>query len=287
MKLSISTYSFYRLIAEGKMTWFDAIDKTKELGCDGVEICYCDKTPDGSSDMDYTTRLVNHAREIGLEVPMYTNGANFLQKDIAAEVERVKGNIDIAAANGIKKMRHDIAWGFFPEYEGIQTWQSAVRYVAPAIREVSEYAASKGVTNCSENHGRLFQDSDRMLALFDAVNHPNYRWLCDIGNFGGVDEDCATAVSKLLPFLTHVHAKDSFRRSGMMPNPGRGWNRTRGGNYRRPTICGHGDVPVQQILENIAATGYDGYVSLEFEGIEDVLTAVEISVENLKRMLGK
>lgn len=184
-------------------------------------------------------------------------------------------------------MRHDIAWGFFPEYEGIQTWQSAVRYVAPAIREVSEYAASKGVTNCSENHGRLFQDSDRMLALFDAVNHPNYRWLCDIGNFGGVDEDCATAVSKLLPFLTHVHAKDSFRRSGMMPNPGRGWNRTRGGNYRRPTICGHGDVPVQQILENIAATGYDGYVSLEFEGIEDVLTAVEISVENLKRMLGK
>ena len=46
MKLSISTYSFYRLIAEGKMTWFDAIDKTKELGCDGVEICYCDKTHD-------------------------------------------------------------------------------------------------------------------------------------------------------------------------------------------------------------------------------------------------
>ena len=134
---------------------------------------------------------------------------------LAAEVKRVKGNIDIAAANGIKKMRHDIAWGFFPEYEGIQTWQSAVRYVAPAIREVSEYAASKGVTNCSENHGRLFQDSDRMLALFDAVNHPNYRWLCDIGNFGGVDEDCATAVSKLLPFLTHVHAKDSFWRSGM------------------------------------------------------------------------
>ena len=88
MKLSISTYSFYRPIAEGKMTWFDAIDKTKELGCDGVEICYCDKTPDGSSDMDYTTRLVNHAREIGLEVPMYTTGANFLQKDIAAEVKR-------------------------------------------------------------------------------------------------------------------------------------------------------------------------------------------------------
>lgn len=285
MKLSISTYSFYRLVAEGKMTWFDAIDKTKELGCDGVEICYCDRTPDGSSDMDFTTRLVNHAREIGLEVPIYTTGANFLQKDIRAEVERVKGNIDIAAANGIGKMRHDIAWGFFEGFEGLQSWQNAVRYVAPAIREVSDYAEQKGVINCSENHGRLFQDSDRMLALFDAVGSTNYKWLCDIGNFGGVDEDCAVAVSKLLPYVTHVHAKDSFWRSGSMPDPGRGWGKTRAGNYRRSTICGHGDVPVKQILDNIAASGYDGYVSLEFEGIEDVLQAIEISVENLKRFI--
>ena len=38
---------------------------------------------------------------------------------LAAEVKRVKGNIDIAAANGIKKMRHDIAWGFFPDVNKI------------------------------------------------------------------------------------------------------------------------------------------------------------------------
>ena len=49
-----------------------------------------------------------------------------------------------------------------------------------------------------------------MLAVFSAVNHPNYRYLCDIGNFGGVDEDCAVAVSKLLPLISHVHAKDSL-----------------------------------------------------------------------------
>ena len=171
------------------------------------------------------------------------------------------------------------------------------RVVRPSLRRISSTMRSYWGEPVSAYFSRLrFSSPSKSLmmrrvissiSLFDAVNHPNYRWLCDIGNFGGVDEDCATAVSKLLPFLTHVHAKDSFRRSGMMPNPGRGWNRTRGGNYRRPTICGHGDVPVQQILENIAATGYDGYVSLEFEGIEDVLTAVEISVENLKRMLGK
>ena len=68
-------------------------------------------------------------------------------------------------------------------------------------------------------------------------------------------------------------------------DPGRGFNRTRGGHYRRATIFGHGDVPTYQILAAINQSSYDGYVSLEFEGIEDPLMAIEISTENLKRML--
>ena len=124
-----------------------------------------------------------------------------------------------------------------------------------------------------------------MLAMFKAVDHPNYRYLCDIGNFGGVDENCAIAVSKLLPLISHVHVKDAFWRDGMYPNPGRGWGRTRAGNYRRATIFGHGDVPSKQCLQAIHDSGYKGYYSLEFEGIEDNLMAIEISVENLHRML--
>ncbi|MEG1742737.1 MAG: sugar phosphate isomerase/epimerase family protein [Clostridia bacterium] len=284
MKTSISTYSFYRLISEGKMTYFDAVDKTKELGCDGAEICVIGDIAGGNFE-EYVTKLIAHAREIGLEVPIFTTDANFLCADVNSEIARVKRNVDIAAKNNISLMRHDVAWDFYQGYEGIKTFEAALPRIAAAIREVAEYAQSKGVVTCSENHGRFVQDSDRMLALFTAVNHPNYRWLCDIGNFGCVDEDCAIAVSKLLPFLSHVHAKDAFWRSGMLPNPGKGWSKTRAGNFRRATIFGHGDVPAQQIFSIIRDSGYDGYVSLEFEGIEDVLTAIEISIENLKKAL--
>ena len=38
MKSCISTYSYHRLYADGNFTRFDAIDKTKELGCSGVEL---------------------------------------------------------------------------------------------------------------------------------------------------------------------------------------------------------------------------------------------------------
>ena len=117
------------------------------------------------------------------------------------------------------------------------------------------------------------------------VNHENVSWLCDIGNFGAVDEDCSAAVSRLLPSLCFVHAKDCFVRSSSLYHPGRGFVATKGRNFRRATILGHGDVPVYQILRAIAASGYDGYVSIEHEGIEDNLLALEIGSENLKRML--
>ena len=71
----------------------------------------------------------------------------------------------------------------------------------------------------------------------------------------------------------------------MTYDPGKGYNRTRGGNFRRSTIFGHGNVPTYQILTAIKKSGYDVYVSLEFEGIEESMMAVEISAENLKRMI--
>ena len=284
MKSCISTYSLWRYMSAGK-TMFDVIDLIKELGAEGVEFVLDDNKPEGMTLEERAVELAEYARSKGLETPIYTTGANFFQKDPSVEVRRVCRHVDAAAAAGIKLMRHDITAGFYQRYTGLQTFDAVLPTVASAIREVAEYARLKGVTTCSENHGRLVQDSDRMLAVFNAVNHPNYKYLCDIGNFGGVDEDCATAVSKLLPFIAHVHAKDCFWRSGKERDPGFGWGKTRAGNYRRATIYGQGDVPVFQILSLIRASGYDGFVSLEFEGIEENVMGVTQSFINLKRDL--
>ena len=61
MKSCISTYSFERLYQDGGFTRFDAIDKTKEYGCQGVELVLDDKTPDGSTPMEYAKALCAHA----------------------------------------------------------------------------------------------------------------------------------------------------------------------------------------------------------------------------------
>ena len=287
MKTCISTWSFQRLLEEGKMNHFEVIEKTKALGVMATELVLDDNPPDGSDPRDFALRLVDHAHKLGMEVPIYTTGANFCVPDVEAEIRRVERHIDIASEAGIPLLRHDVTWNFYEGYTGIPTFEAILPDLAAAIREVAGYAQGKGVMTCSENHGRLVQDSDRMLQLFTAVNHPNYRFLCDIGNFGGVDEDCAVAVSKLLPFIVHVHAKDAFVRSGMRPNPGYGWSTTRAGNYRRATIFGQGDQPSYQCLKIIRDSGYNGYVSLEFEGIEEPLMGIEASIENLNRCLAQ
>ena len=285
MKSCISLYSYWKAVLEKKINHFQVIDTIKALGIDAVELqIFNPAIPKGETMASYAKALHSYAIEKGLEVPIFTVDSKIYCDDPEGELANLCSLVDVAAELGIPLMRFDIAYKFLGN-ESSKSPKKVIDTVAPYIRRLADYAKEKGVKVCSENHGRIIQDSYRVEELFYQVDHENYGLLCDIGNFGGADEDCAAAVSKLLPHICFVHAKDSFLKSGMTYDPGRGFNRTRGGNFRRSTILGHGDVPVYQILTAIKKSGYDGYVSLEFEGIEETMMAVEISAENLKRMI--
>ena len=106
-----------------------------------------------------------------------------------------------------------------------------------------------------------------------------------MGNFLCADEDPALAVARLTPYVSHVHAKDFHVKPGTAANPGEGWFCSRGGNYLRGAIVGHGNVPVLQCLRVIKSSGYDGVLSIEFEGLEEPLTGIAMGRENLIRFL--
>ena len=180
-------------------------------------------------------------------------------------------------------MRHDATWGFPKEYRGARGFDDALPRLAEGCRAVTEFAQELGIKTTVENHGFFCQDSDRVEKLVNAVNHPNFGVLLDIGNFLCADEDPVKAVGRLLPYVFHVHVKDFHVKSGMLPNPGKGWFKSRGGNYLRGAIIGHGDVPVVQCLNLLKNAGYNGFLSIEFEGIEDPITGIAIGAENLKR----
>ena len=44
-------------------------------------------------------------------------------------------------------------------------------------------------------------------------------------------------------------------------------------------------VPVAQCLSSLKMAGYDGYVGVEFEGMEEPLEAIACGLRNLRRCL--
>jgi hypothetical protein len=50
-------------------------------------------------------------------------------------------------------------------------------------------------------------------------------------------------------------------------------------------IIGHGQVPVVQCLRMMRKEGYNGILSVEYEGIEDVLVGVQAGHDNLRKMV--
>lgn len=285
MKLSVSSYSFHQYLKAGKMTLPETVDKAAEMGFEGIEFIDLPKDLSFDDRMVLAKDLRERVEKNGLSVVAYTVGARLWQSTEAllrAEIERVKGEVDIADALGAPIMRHDLVWELEKAGEG-RSFRSMMPKLAVTVREISDYAAARGIKTCSENHGRIAQDSDRMEAFVSLVNHDNYGLLVDMGNFLCVDEDPAIAVSRVANYAFHAHAKDML----VLPydTDGTGLIATRGAGWLRATAIGHGSVPVERCLKILKRAGYDGWVSLEYEGKEDCLWGITEGLKNLRAYL--
>lgn len=284
MKFGVSSYSF----SQTGLDTFQIIFKAKEMGFEAVEFAGFPNLPPGETALSFAPKVREFCQEQGLSIVSYTVWADFLRGsggDLQAEIARVKGEVEVAQALGAPLIRHDATWGWPEDREGARSFQAALPLLIEGCRAVTEFAAERGIKTMVENHGFFCQDSERLEQLVCGVDHPNFGILLDVGNFLVVDEDPAQAVGRLLPYTFHVHVKDFHRKGGLEPDPGEGWFLSRGGNYLRGAILGHGVVSVVQILRLLKNGGYGGALALEFEGMEDPLKAVPIGLANLKRYL--
>ncbi len=283
MKYSVSVYSFMQYINDGRLTPLSCIGKAKELGFDAIE--FVDFVfPKDVDPKEYAASLAAEAARVGIEISNYAVGADFLHGsdgDLDREVERLCGQVDIARILGCPTLRHDVTDGNTDcQWQG---YDSVLERLADGCRRVSEYACGCGIRTMTENHGFFSQDSLRVEKLINTVASDNFGWLLDMGNFLCADDDPATAAGRAARYAFYVHAKDFIVKSGQTPNPGQGFFLSRGGNFLRGTIVGHGDVPVVSCLRALKRVNYDGYIAIEFEGMEDCLSGISIGLANLKR----
>ncbi|HZG57024.1 sugar phosphate isomerase/epimerase [Paenibacillus sp.] len=281
MKLGVSSYSLYRDIKSGKLPILDVPRWIAEQGGEHLEV-----VPIGFSLLE-TPELIDGIRkaadEAGIDISNYAVGGNFAVEDEAEyrkAVDLAKSHVDIAVRLGVKRMRHDVA-SRPPAEATIQRFEADLPRLVSACREIADYAAEFGVTTSVENHGYHVQASDRVQRLVSAVDRPNFRTTLDVGNFLCVDEQPVPAVRKNLPIASMLHLKDFYRRPSSYAL-GEGWFRTSSGDFLRGAIAGQGDLPMRELLSEVKASGYDGYVSLEFEGIEDCQLGTRLGLQTVR-----
>jgi sugar phosphate isomerase/epimerase len=291
MKVSVSSYSYNQYIKAGKMTQFDAIEKAALQGFDGIE--FTDLRPDNQSgslseQLEYAQKLRAEAERVGIEIVAYLVGANLYTGSPYSdelEVKRVCDQLLVAKALGAKVLRHDVCYSEKINGKTV-SFDRMLPTIAANARRITEYAATLGIRTCTENHGKIAQDSDRVERLYYAVDHPNYGLLVDIGNFACADEDSACAVSRVAPCAIHVHAKDFIKFPfGTEIPEGISAVHTRGRNRLSGCALGDGMIPVSQCLDILRSVGYDGYVSIEFEGNKPCLDELRLGLSRLRQYL--
>lgn len=281
MKLGVSTYSLYQALQSGEMSVRDVIAYIASIGGEHAEI-----VPLGfnlTEQPELIGIIRRQAEESGIELSNYAVGANFSglnDEEFAGEIERLKREVDIAAALGVKKMRHDVASS---QDLSIARFLGELPRLAEACRIIADYAAPHGITTSVENHGYYIQHSDRVQALVGLVDRSNFKTTLDVGNFLCVDEDPAVAVGANIGIASMVHVKDFYYRKGT-GKLGEGWFGTSGGNWLRGAIAGHGDIDMPRVLRIVKESGYDGYISIEFEGMENCRTGTRLGFETVKRL---
>ena len=302
MKIGVSSYSFSQYISDGRLTTRQAVAKAAQMGFAAIEFTQLEPE-EGMSREEYARLLASEAEKHKIEISAYVCGGDLLQHcgrerqaqaeaaltdsalDILArsrrrqaEVERLKGEIDLASILGVKLFRYDVLYRL---PAGV-CFAQALKEVSPAMRELAEYASQYGIRTMIENHGQAFQDSDRLEQVYDAVNHENFGLLVDIGNFMCADEEPALAVSRVANLAAHVHAKDFVKLDFYSEESKEHCFTTRGCNYLKGTAVGSGEAKAAQCLEILKQAGYDGYVDIEFEGPEDCLEELKKGLEFLK-----
>ena len=161
-------------------------------------------------------------------------------------------------------------------------------WLVEGLRVCAERALSVGVTLIAENvddppcrplMGRAADCRD----ICAQVDSPGFRLIYDCAASLFVDEDPLQTLHTMAPHVAHVHVKNS-RPLAPADQPGRYLDADNGQRYTGADLDG-GVIDLPSILAELEQLGYDGYMLLEYQGVEDPRTALPRNIAHLRRLL--
>lgn len=251
MRIGCCAYSYREYLQSGKMSLEDFVKTCYEMGLDGVELTsyYFPSTDD-----KYLKDLKKLVFSYGLHISGTAVGSNFCQADESKRVEHEKMTmdwIDHSVILGAPCIR--VFAGPVPEG---QTEEEAFGWAVQSLKRCVEYGRKKGVVVALENHGGITSTAHQVLEIVEAVKDDWFGINLDFGNYRTPYEEYQMTA----PYTVTTHAKTHYSgRSGAV------------------------EVDYGKVSQIMQKAGYKGYISIEYEGTEDPITAVPRFVGYLKR----
>lgn len=293
MKLAVSMWSYFRTWRAGAMNIPQFIWAAKDAGADGVELLDffykgigSDKPIVLTADEVYPERVAAQAAlaESGLPCPIFSVAQNFA-KETAEERERELGKIKFGVDEAIR-YGAGVVRVFAGDVHGDLTFEQARAWIVDGLAAAAKYAHEHGVKLALENHGKLAGRGDQVRAILEDVRavsgvdalgaNP------DTGNFLLVDQPSHEAIQQVASMANMVHFKDFAIEP--VGHEGFAYESLSGKRFVG-TAVGEGIVDLSACVSALKDAGFDGWLSVEYEGEEDPLTAVPRSIENARRYI--
>ena len=292
MKLGVSTYSYWHFTPE-RVPIEHVIEEAARLELDGVEILHQQMASEANP---YLQKLKRLAFIHGLDLYALSIHQGFVSPDAETRQKNINHTVHcirLAHELGIPAIRLNSGrWGTAGSFDELMrlegqepvlpghTEDEAFTWVIAAIEACLPDAEKYGVILALENHWGLTCTPEGVNRIVSAIDSEWLKVTMDCGNFlshssaevypiGSQDLEVSPTVSyeklaQIAPEAVLVHAKTYYG----------------GGEWY--TL----ELDYARIGQMLKSVGFQGYVSIEFEGKADAHTGVRQSVELLRGALG-
>ena len=205
------------------------------------------RAADGVNVSDFTPEKLKEVKEklaaagVGVSSIGSPIGKIGIGDDFAPHLEKLKRTLEIQKELGAPYLR---MFSFYlPQGEDPALYREEV--LDRTGRMVEEAKTWNSVLLHENEKGIYGDNAPRCKDLLDQFYGPHYQGVFDFANFVQVGQETLPAYEMLKPYLAYVHVKDALFADGSVVPPGKG------------------DGHVKEILSDLIAGGYKGFLSLE------------------------
>ena len=253
MDIALSSWSLHREIPE-KMDLVEFVRvAAQKFGITTVELCQQHFSSTGFSYVERIKKELTRLNSKVVNIPIDIGDIS-QPNDEGRERDKalIKNWIDIAKEVSSPYVR--VNTGKFED-------TSSIERIITSYKELVDYAKNLGIKVLLENHGGTSSDPEKVVKIVKEVNSPFFGTCPDFGNF---PKDTRYKDLEIIsPYALLVHAK----------------------TYQFDDKGEEISIDIQRCLDILRKTGYNGYLSIEFEGSGDEFEGIEKSKYLLRKYL--